>query len=454
MAIYKIEAVKQRPAGGPWDLGKNILSSSKKITDWEEAAGRLKDNARFFSALPVEDMLDFLDAAALHLASMASPSLEEYSGFGLSFLIPFLRRSNLERLLRVSLKGIPACLDMFVRLEELGKLVMARPRGLIVHWLAGNVPALGAISLVQGLLTKNANVVKLPEENGLFLPSFFDRIAAFEYQTKRGRVVSGKDLAATVLFVHCEKDDVESQSRLSLSSDVRVAWGGGEAVRNVLRLPKKPGTEDLAFGPRYSLAAIGRDAYTPDELDPVAMRLAMDASVFDQRGCNSPHEVFVETGGKIPPPEFARSLASAMEKTLGRVPKQPMTAGEAYAVVSVRNEYALRGEVFASSGTEWTVIYAEEKAAVPACGGRVVFVRPVADIGEVIAHIRPGAQTLGLLLNDERRTGFAERAAATGIARITPVGKMSLFDYPWDGLFPMERFVRWISWESAASSRP
>jgi len=155
----------------------------------------------------------------------------------------------------------------------------------------------------------------------------------------------------------------------------------------------------------------------------------------------------VETGGKISPFEFARALASAMEKTLRRIPRQPVSAGEAYAVVSLRNKYALEGEVFASPGTEWTVIYSEEKASLPACGGRLVFVRPISDIGDVIEHIRPGAQTLGLLLDDKRRIPFAEKAAAAGIARITAIGKMSLYDHPWDGLFPMERFIRWVSLE-------
>lgn len=447
MPIYKIEAPNNGRTRAPWDLTENILRSSPKITDWEGVALGLKDGARVFDSITAGELLDFFDAAALHLASTESGSLEEYSAFGISFLIPFLRRTNLERLLRISLKGNPACMDTFVRLEDLGKMVMARPRGLIVHWLAGNVPALGAVSLVQGILTKNANAVKLPQENGLFLPSFFNRIARFEHQTKRGRVVSGKDLAAAVIFLFCEKDDVESQRRMSLTSDVRVAWGGQEAVENVLRLPKKQDAEDVVFGPKYSLAAIGREALDPAGLDAVALRLAMDASVFEQRGCNSPHAAFVETGGKISPFEFARALASAMEKTLRRIPRQPVSAGEAYAVVSLRNKYALEGEVFASPGTEWTVIYSEEKASLPACGGRLVFVRPISDIGDVIEHIRPGAQTLGLLLDDKRRIPFAEKAAAAGIARITAIGKMSLYDHPWDGLFPMERFVRWVSLE-------
>ena len=32
-----------------------------------------------------------------------------------------------------------------------------------------------------------------------------------------------------------------------------------------------------------------------------------------------------------------------------------------------------------------------------------------------------------------------------GIERITELGKMSVYDYPWDGMFPINQFVRWVS---------
>jgi hypothetical protein len=35
--------------------------------------------------------------------------------------------------------------------------------------------------------------------------------------------------------------------------------------------------------------------------------------------------------------------------------------------------------------------------------------------------------------------------AAGGVERITDIGMMNVFDYPWDGLFPLERFIRWVS---------
>ena len=40
--------------------------------------------------------------------------------------------------------------------------IRAVPRGIAVHWLAGNVPLLGMLALAQSILTKNVNILKAP----------------------------------------------------------------------------------------------------------------------------------------------------------------------------------------------------------------------------------------------------------------------------------------------------
>ena len=326
---------------------------------------------------------------------------------------------------------------------------MAAPRGLITHWLAGNVPALGLISLVQGLLTKNANIVKLPRRNGFVLPALFRRLCDFDpaCPLSAGRPPLGRALSETVLFVYGDPGDEDGQLALSKESDVRVAWGGAGALEAIGRLARRPGSEDVFFGPGYSLAVIGREALSPDGLDTVADKVATDASVFDQRGCNSAHAVFVESGGAVAPREFARALGAAMARALKRFPKEPAGPADAYAVASVRSEYMMTGEVISSAGTEWTVVYSDAGGPIRPSGSRVVFVRPVGDVMDIAQFLSPGVQTVGLALDEPRRTAFAELAATAGVSRIVPVGSMSLYDHPWDGMFPVERFVRWVSLE-------
>ena len=61
---------------------------------------------------------------------------------GASFLINFIKRTNLEPLLSESLNNNINYLDKFIFVNNLNKKVMAHPKGLITHWLAGNVPIL------------------------------------------------------------------------------------------------------------------------------------------------------------------------------------------------------------------------------------------------------------------------------------------------------------------------
>ena len=54
-------------------------------------------------------------------------------------------------------------------------------------------------------------------------------------------------------------------------------------------------------------------------------------------------------------------------------------------------------------------------------------------------------QTIGICLDKKNKEFFAKEATSRGIERITEVGKMSVYDYPWDSMYPMNRFIRWVS---------
>jgi len=76
--------------------------------------------------------------------------------------------------------------------------------------------------------------------------------------------------------------------------------------------------------------------------------------------------------------------------------------------------------------------------------GRTLFVRPVDNVLDVAAFCSVNTQTAGLALG-ERRFAVAEALTARGVERCPEVGRMSLYDAPWDGLYPMDRMVRWVS---------
>jgi len=425
-----------------WDLDDKTLALFPKIDDYESSVKQLRENVCSLRKISSDNLLDFFDSLVTYwVTDKESDFLRLFSNLGVSFLINFLKKSNLKSLLEISLNGNIDFLDEFIGVPSLQKKIMAHPKGVVTHWLAGNVPVLGMISLIQGIVSKNANVIKLPRENGLVLPLMAAEIAKYETSS-----IKGKDIMAGCMFVYCNRDDRKAQNALSVNSDLRVAWGAREAVESVMSLPRKYGTDDVIFGPKYSFAAIGKDSFNPEQLNDLAYKVAIDASTFDQQGCNCPHTVFVEKGATVSAVEFAKALASNMDKALKRIPKNPILADQAYSIVNIRSEYSFAGKVFSSKGTEWTVIYSEEKGLADACYSRIIFVRPVENLNEILDYIEyKKHQTLGLCIKESAKAKFAKEATKRGIERITELGKMTSFDYPWDGMFAINRFVRWVS---------
>tara|TARA_A100001015_G_scaffold321583_1_gene453142 strand:+ start:3431 stop:4771 length:1341 start_codon:yes stop_codon:yes gene_type:complete len=427
------------------DLSDDFLSTCRDISSLDNEVSPLRNNQQKLIETDVQDILSFFDSLAVKWMNNENDFFTRFGQYGISFLLSFIRSSNLESIVLQSLNGSLDMLNGFSNSEYLGKKLLASPKGVVVHWLAGNVPVLGMISLIQGILTKNINIIKLPRSNGYVLPAMISEIEMHSVNTKSG-VLTGKDILSTILFCYCDRSDKLAQSQLSDIADVRVAWGGKEAVESVMTLNKRYFTEDIIFGPKYSFAVIGKDSFSKDDLDSLAYKMAMDASVFEQQGCNSPHTLFFEEGGHVSAEEFSQSVAKAMDKVLKRIPKQPLSGKEAIDITNLRTEAIFDGKkVFKSSGVEWTIVLTDDKEFSDACYNRTLFINRVNHLDDVLDSVDYYHQTMGLCIKKDKKDDFILKASRKGIERVTEIGKMSVYDHPWDGLFPLSRFVRWTS---------
>jgi hypothetical protein len=417
------------------------------LASLEPLVDSLRTGQAALRAASIGDLIGLCDAAATRWIQPDHPLAATIRQHDLGFLPLWMRRNNLEQLCARSLLGRSESLDGFVRLSEADPmLVRAQPRGLVVHWLAGNVPVLGLLSLLLSFLCKNINVLKVSHVSAGLLPRLLDGFRGVTYTNRAGEPISGDLLLDTVAVVYADRTETEAARALSALADVRLAWGGREAVEAVMNLPRRLGTEDVVFGPKTSLAVVGAEQLSDRETaSRVALALARDASAFDQRGCNSPHTVFVERGGAVSPSQFAPLVAEAMEAVARQNPPGRVDPAGAMNVLAVRAEYDMRGEAHYGRGTDWTVVYCEDdRGLATACYGRTLFIRPVDDVFEVVAFCSEQTQTVGLAV-DRRRLKLAEVLTAHGVARCPRLGTMRLFDSPWDGLFPLDRLVRWTS---------
>ena len=404
--------------------------------DLEGLITELKSRSPYLHELKIDELIGFFDSLGKSWAK--DPEMKKRFGSTLNHLIEFMSAENLDVMLDTALRKREA-LDGFVKLNGKSVSYHAQPRGLAVHWLAGNVPFLGIFSVLESVLTKNVNLVKASSkayEDLVVLLDSFNKVDVGK--------VKGSELLQTMAVILVDRNDRETNEALSMNADVRIAWGGHEAIETIVSLKKRFSTEDIIYGPKYSYAVIGKECL--DDYRRLAQRLAVDVSVFDQYACSSPHTLFVEKGGSVTPLGFAKELASQLSlvnRTL--LPKGRTEPGKVMDMLNVKSRYEMLGEVFSSEKNEWMVVYSEEEGLAEACFSRVIFVRPIDDVNELAELNDRHKQTLGLAIGKERRFELADKITIRGIDRCPELGKMSFFESPWDGMFSMDRMVRWVT---------
>lgn len=405
----------------------------------------LKLKQSWLSQQPSEAILGLINLARENWATDAA--LAPYRDLGLNFLVSWCDPARLTNLLDAGLSGQRGHLDNFLPRRDIrNSSLMAMPRGIVSHWLSGNVPLLGMFALIQSILTKNANILKVSADESQALPLILNSFKDLVYITPGGYKITGDELLETIAIVYFDRKQIESAESFSSNADVRIAWGGREAIEAISSLPKKFTAQDVLFGPKLSMMVVGRDALSSDKaIRKLVRRAATDSSVFDQFACASPHTIFVEKGGKISPKEFAELLATAMEKALTRLPTKAPDKGQANKIRSKIAEHGFIGDAWADKYLRWTVLYSEDSELVAPTYQRTITVKGVNDIYDVVASVDEDIQTIGLALSGNRRLDFATAAMQKGAVRCPDIGFMTHFDSPWDGMFMLDRLVRWVS---------
>lgn len=364
---------------------------------------------------------------------------------GLSFLVSWCAPDNLSRIANDGLRGNRKYADGFLPMDDTGiRLLRSTSRGLVCHWLAGNVQVLGMFALIQSILAKNVNLLRVSRrDNG----AFWSLLSAFQgetFTTAGGYEIRGDDLLKTVAVVFFDHGDRKSGQRMSEMADVRIAWGGSEAVSTVSAFPSKFDCEDIIMGPKLSMSVVSKEAISDTrKTKKLARKIAVDASVFDQTGCASTHNVFVEKGAAVSPADFASYLADGMAKVARQMKKGAMTPEEFAAIHSMRGIFDFKGTVYGDAESVWTVLYEDTLELNPPAYSRVVFVHGIEQLDDVLQFVNEDIQTIGLAASGSKAMSFASMAAKRGAVRFPVPGKMLNFESPWDGIFIMDRLVRW-----------
>jgi len=158
-------------------------------------------------------------------------------------------------------------------------------KGLVFHITPSNVPVNFAFSFSFGLISGNANIVRVPSKH-------FPQIEII--CTAINRVFENdkyRDIKAMTAFLRYEQND-KITSNFSGICNSRIIWGGDEAIRDIRKLPLPERSVELVFADRYSLCVIDAPSVIKidkSELKRLANNFFNDTYLMDQNACSSPH---------------------------------------------------------------------------------------------------------------------------------------------------------------------
>tara|TARA_Y100001970_G_scaffold159011_1_gene194496 strand:+ start:10717 stop:13194 length:2478 start_codon:yes stop_codon:yes gene_type:complete len=424
--------------------GNKIDHKIKPIEKLKKIISELNSKKEWLNSQPIDALIGLIGEASKKW-STPDKNLVNLKDKGLSFLAAWTNPEHLNRISTIGLRGNRKFIDTFLPLNGSRKqFLKANQRGLACHWLAGNVQVLGMFALIQSILTKNVNLLKVSSKDDGVFTSLLKVFEGISYCTPSGYFITGDDLLKTIGIVYFSKENHNPGRLMSEKSNIRVAWGGRDAVENVIKYPSNFDTEDIIFGPKVSFSTISKEVLISErKAKKLARKVAVDSSVFDQTGCASPHNLFIERDGVISPKEFCNFISEGMKKTSVQIPKSPDSKEQISAIHSIRGLYDFKGEVWCSEDSTWTVLYSDDKNLNPPVYSRVIMVHPVDHIDETLEFIDDNIQSIGLASTGSKALNFAEKAVEKGIMRCPEIGRMLNFESPWDGIFLMDRMVRW-----------
>ena len=395
------------------------------------------DETRSGPPLELDIVLDALDSLGRDLEDGAlDPLLAQYVTPGtrreLLQVQGMLRREVLEERLQLELGD----LRPGVWMERSFGRTLVQPLGVLFHVTPGNQPGIPLFSALEGLLTGNINLVKLPHgDRGLSL-------AALKLLTDRE-----PRLAPWLYAFEVPSTDTSTLERLSALADGAVVWGGDGAV-SALRKLAPPGCRLIEWGHRLSFAYVAGYEDQALELSALARHIVGTGGLL----CSSCQVIYLDTEQL----SHGEAFCTAFLPYLNQAARERDRDGAAQAALYTHTyrleqlAYRPQEHVWLGEGCSLTLKGDRELELSPLYGNVLVKCLPRAQLLPVLGRQRGRLQTAGLLCRREERAELTTLLARAGVTRITRAGEMSR-TFPGeahDGVYALGRYLRLVDTEA------
>jgi hypothetical protein len=314
-----------------------------------------------------------------------------------------------------------------------------------VHIIAGNVPSVAAMSLMQSALTRSDIIVKTPSNDPL--------TAAAIVQTAID-MAPDHPITKHMSVAYWKGGDTEVEEALYQPRNVEkiIAWGGFASITHIAKYIQ-PGIDLITLDPKLSSSMIGKEAFESEtNMREAARRLAVDVGARNQEACHSARVIYIESGtdkdGLAKANQFGEMLLKEVRALPAHVsaPARDPNSNlleEVETLKLLRNFFKVYG-----GGREGAVIVSQSSDPVDFAqilGDRVANLVPVDTLDTAVRSVNAYTQTVGVF-PDSLREQLRDRLAYHGAQRVVSLGYAGVFASigPHDGIEPLRRMCKWI----------
>ena len=423
----------------------------------------LDEKSRRFMDVPIDNILVVLERTANILcdfngkyykaAMQELPTHLQYSPEMVTYGFNAFRASNSRNILKRMLKQIGPdyhCLDYYVNLRH-ARYQRAIPMGTVCHVAAGNI-FLGSVgSLIQGIITKNVNILKVSAQDFLFPSMFMEALAEAD---------ENREILPYIAMTYWSRHNKGVEDIIKQVSDVILLFGGEDSVRQYKNgLAAK--TEVLAFGPKisYGIVSSGLD---DKQLREAATGFAHDIVLWEQRACTSCQNIFIEEDADTD--AFIAYLYDGLEAEAVKFPQSSMNIDTAIELCKERELLKWRefnGQLKMKEGEKanHTIIVQRSADIIDSPLNRTIYVNIVKDYAEILKgnlnRMKYYMSTLSIAAVGKMQQ-ITEDFMRMGVMRFVKPGIMSSGrnpELPHDGKMILQNLVRLMNYEALPSEK-
>ena len=172
-----------------------------------------------------------------------------------------------------------------------------------------------------------------------------------------------------------------------------------------------------------------------------------DVFNFDQLGCNSPHNLFVEKGSKFKLIEIANILSTSFKNKILKI-NSPTDPTNKYNILMKNFIHSLvkDNKIINDKNFEWNIYINKNPKIEEPLYNRSIFINLINSYKDLADIMPDNTQSIGLYVNTDEKKHIVKKLSYKCGDRFPDIGTMSLYETPWDGFLPMQNMIRWITY--------